>query len=74
MTLIMKTVALPLLEVAGIAVTRGMVGAGIALLVGEHLSRQERRSLGKLLFIVGLITTVPFVYDLFVRRPGVKGR
>ena len=65
----MKHVDLPLLELVGIAATRGMLGAGIALLLGEHLDRDERRSLGMLLAAVGLITTVPFVYDLLVRRP-----
>jgi len=68
-TLIMKHVELPLIELAGIAATRGMLGAGIALLLGEHLDRHERRSLGMLLAVVGLITTIPFVYDLLVRRP-----
>jgi hypothetical protein len=65
---IMKNVELPLVELMGIAATRGMLGAGIALLLGEHLTRHERRSLGTVLFAVGLITTVPFAYDLLVRR------
>ena len=67
----MKHVELPLLELAGIAATRGMLGAGIALLFGEHLNRHERRSLGILLATVGLITTIPFAYDLLIRRPRV---
>ena len=67
----MKHVELPLLELLGIAATRGMLGAGIALLFGEHLSRQERRSLGKLLAVVGLITTIPFAYDLLIRRTAI---
>lgn len=64
----MKKVELPLIELVGIAATRGMLGAGIALLFGEHLDRHERRSLGMLLAAVGLITTFPFAYDLLVRR------
>jgi hypothetical protein len=50
-----------------------MLGAGIALLFGERLSRQDRHSLGMLLFAVDLITTVPFAYDLLIRR-SVLGR
>jgi hypothetical protein len=67
-TLIMKHVELPLVELFGIAGTRGMLGAGIALLFGDRLNRQERRSLGMLLAAVGLITTIPFAYDLLIRR------
>lgn len=68
----MKHVELPLIELIGIGATRGMLGAGIALLFGEHLSRHERRSLGKLLCVVGFITTFTFVYDLLIRRPKAK--
>ena len=67
----MKHVELPLLELVGIAATRGMLGAGIALLFGEHLIRHERRSLGLLLVAVGVVTTVPFAYDLLIRRPEI---
>ena len=68
----MKHVELPLIELAGVAATRGMLGAGIALLLCEHLDRHERRSLGMLLATIGLITTVPFAYDLLVRRPRIR--
>ena len=64
----MKHVDLPLVELFGIGATRGMLGAGIALLFGEHLSRRKRQSLGMLLAVVGLITTFPFAYDLLFRR------
>ena len=69
----MKHVDLPLVELFGIAATRGMLGAGIALLFGDHLNRQERRSLGMLLAAIGLISTVPFVYDLLIRRMRSQG-
>jgi hypothetical protein len=64
----MKTVELPLVELFGIGATRGMLGAGVALLLGENLGRHDRRLLGTVLFVVGVITTFPFAYDLLVRR------
>ena len=64
----MNKVELPLVELFGIGATRGMLGAGVALLLGEHLSRHDRRVLGMLLAAVGLITTFPFAYDLLIRR------
>jgi hypothetical protein len=64
----MKNVELQLVEIFGIGATRGMLGAGIALLLGEHLNRRERKSLGMLLAAVGLITTFPSAYDLLIRR------
>lgn len=67
----MKHVELPLVELIGIGATRGMLGAGITLLFGEHLSLHERRSLGTVLAVVGLLTTAPFVYDLLIRRPSL---
>ena len=63
----MKTVALPLPELFGIAVTRGMLGAGLALLFGEHLDRQQRRVLGIILVAIGVLSTAPFAYDVLHR-------
>lgn len=64
----MKNVELPLVELFGIGATRGMLGAGIALLFGEQLSRHERHTLGMVLLAVGVLTTFPFAYDLLIRR------
>jgi hypothetical protein len=60
----MKRVSLPLLELFAIGATRGMLGAGIALLLGERLHRRERRRLGIILTVIGVITTGPFALDV----------
>ena len=45
-----------------------MLGAGIALLLGEKLSRDDRRLLGTILTTIGLLTTAPLLYDVLRRR------
>lgn len=56
-TVSMKTVTLPLVEIFALASTRGMLGAGLALLLGEKLSRADRRLLGMILTTIGVLTT-----------------
>ncbi len=51
------SVDLPLLGL--IAGTRGMLGAGIGLLVADRLTPERRRAVGWTLMIAGLLTTVP---------------
>ena len=47
-----------------IAGTRAMLGAGIALLLSEKLSGEQRRSIGWTLVAVGALTTIPLVLQL----------
>ena len=63
----MKHVNLPLPELFGIAATRALLGAGLALLLGEKLERQSRRLLGITLTALGVLTTAPFAYDVLHR-------
>ncbi len=58
----MKKVELLLPQLFFIAVTRGMLGAGIGLLVAGRLSRRQRRRVGTALAIVGAVTTVPAAF------------
>ncbi len=60
----MKQVELPLSELMGIAATRGMLGAGIAFLLSDCLSRDQRRTAGILLTAIGVLSTIPFVLDV----------
>jgi hypothetical protein len=62
-------VAIP--EVAFVAGTRALAGAGIGLLVSEYLDRDTRRALGWTLLAVGIATTVPIAASLIgrTRRP-----
>lgn len=64
----MRQVELPFAELFGIAATRGMLGAGLALLLGERLHPHQRRILGGILTAIGVLTTVPFAYDVLSRR------
>jgi uncharacterized membrane protein YfcA len=57
----MRTVELDLPEIGLIAATRGMLGAGIGLLLAEKLDAEPRRAVGWALLAVGLVTTVPLV-------------
>ena len=51
-----------------IAATRGMLGAGIALLLGDKLNADQRRAIGWTLFLVGALSTIPLVMDVLGRR------
>jgi hypothetical protein len=60
----MKKVELPLSELMGIAATRGLLGAGIAFLVSDCLTREQRRRTGVLLTTIGVLSTIPFLSDI----------
>ena len=66
----MRDVELPFPELLGIAATRGMLGAGLALLFGERLDRHQRRVLGVILTAIGVLSTAPLAYDVLQRRAG----
>jgi len=55
-------------ELALIAGTRGMLGAGIGLLAAGKLNDDQRRAVGKTLLAVGLVTTIPLLLEVFRRR------
>ena len=64
----MKKADLTLPEIALIAGTRGMLGAGIALLLAGRLNQGQRKAVGWTLFLVGAISTVPLMMEVFGRR------
>jgi len=55
-------------ELALIAGTRGMLGAGIGMLAAGRLSEDQRRVVGRLLLAIGAITTVPLAFQVFRRK------
>jgi hypothetical protein len=59
---------LTLPEIALIAGTRGMLGAGIALLLADRLSEDQRKAIGWTLFAVGAISTIPLVMNVLDKR------
>jgi hypothetical protein len=64
----MKKADLTLPEIALIAGTRGMLGAGIALLLAGKLNQGQRKAVGWTLFLVGAISTVPLMMEVLGKR------
>jgi hypothetical protein len=60
----MKKHVVTLPEIGLIAVTRAMLVAGIALLVGDKLAPAQRRAIGWTLVAVGIVTTVPLAIEV----------
>jgi hypothetical protein len=54
----MKQVRLDLPELGMIVATRAMLGVGIALLLADRFTRDQRRAVGATLTIIGLVTTI----------------
>src|SRR5437763_13910193 len=71
----MKTSELTIPEVALIAGTRGMLGAGIGLLLADKLDPDRRNAVGWTLVLVGALTTIPLVMEVIGksnRGPGFR--
>ena len=64
----MKRAALTLPEIALIGGTRGMLGAGLALLAGNKLKQSKRKKIGWTLFLIGALSTIPLAIDVFSKR------
>jgi cation transport regulator len=68
----MRNMNVSLPEIAFIAATRGVGGAGIGLLAGNYLKPGQRRTLGLALLAIGILTTVPIA--LAARRRFIRYR
>lgn len=64
----MKKADLTIPEIALIGGTRGLLGAGIALLLSDFLDSGQRRAVGWTLFLVGAISTIPLAVDVLSKR------
>jgi hypothetical protein len=64
----MKETRVTLPELAMIAGTRAIAGAGIGLLLANRLSESERRTLGWGLLAFGVLSTVPLAWEVFGKR------
>ena len=69
----MITTELRLPELALIAATRGMLGAGLGLLLAHKLSDEKRQGVGWTLVAIGALTTLPLASIAFDRRRRVQG-
>ncbi|MBI5665694.1 MAG: hypothetical protein HZC49_11525 [Nitrospirae bacterium] len=64
----MKKSELTLPEIALIAGTRAMLGAGAGLLLADRLSDDQRKKIGWTLLIIGAISTIPLAIDVLGKR------
>jgi len=64
----MKKAELTLPEIALIAGTRGMLGAGIGLLLADRLNDDQRKAIGWTLLIIGAISTIPLSMEVLSKR------
>ncbi|MDQ3816951.1 MAG: hypothetical protein M3362_04570 [Acidobacteriota bacterium] len=55
-------------EIMLIGGTRGMLGAGIALLLADKLDASQRKAAGWTLFLIGAISTIPLALNVLSKR------
>jgi hypothetical protein len=60
----MKKAELTLPEIGMIAGTRGLLGAGVGLLLADKLNDDQRRAIGWTLLIIGAISTIPLAMNV----------
>lgn len=51
-----------------IAGTRVILGAGIALLLADRLTPEQRKAVGWALFVIGVLSTIPLGMEVFGSR------
>lgn len=70
----MKTYPVTVPEMAIVAATRGMGGAGAGLLLGGLLRPDTRRALGWTLLAIGAVSTIPILMALLGKREASEPR
>jgi len=65
----MKTTELTLPELALIAGTRALLGAGLGLLLADRLNEDQRKAAGWTMFLIGAATTIPLAINVLNKRP-----
>lgn len=63
-----KESGLALPEIALIAGTRGMLGAGAGLLLADKLNDDQRKAIGWTLLIIGAVSTIPLAIEVLSKR------
>ena len=59
-----KRAELPGPEIGILAATRTMLGAGVGLLLADKLSERQRKVIGRTLFLIGALSTIPLARDI----------
>ena len=60
----MRGTRITLPELALIAGTRAMLGAGLGLLLADRLPEDRRKAVGWTLLVVGAISTIPLAFEV----------
>ncbi|HZP86495.1 MAG TPA: hypothetical protein VFB54_06720 [Burkholderiales bacterium] len=69
----MKRIEVSLPEVAFVAVTRGMAGMGMGLLLSNLIeSAETRKAVGLTLLAIGALTTIPIAVTGLARRRSAR--
>ena len=69
-----KNVTLPVPILGLIAGTRGLLGAGIGLLLASRLTDDKRQRVGKVLLAIGIASTAPLLWRVLRRQDGSDAR
>ena len=69
----MRKATLPLPEIGLFAATRGMIGAGAALLIAGKMDSEKRKKVGWPLLAIGALSTIPFLMHM-MRVSQCEGR
>jgi hypothetical protein len=64
----MISAELRLPELGLIAGTRGLLGAGVGLVIAGRLTEDQRKDIGWTLIAIGVLTTIPLALLVFGRR------
>ena len=63
-----KQTLINLPEMMQIGLTRVIIGAGLALLLGDRMTPEQRRSTGMALLTVGTMISIPLVFEIFDKQ------
>ncbi len=61
----MRKVTMTIPELVLISATRGLLGAGLALILGDRLRSRQRRSVGWTMALIGALSTIPLGLEVF---------
>jgi hypothetical protein len=68
----MRATQITIPELILVGATRAMVGAGLGLLLADHLSPDQRRAAGWTLFLIGALSTIPLAFEVLGHRSGSR--
>ncbi len=61
----MRSATLKFSEIGLIAATRGMLAAGVTLMLAERVPKERRKAIAIPLLAIGVLSTIPLAMDVF---------